>query len=196
MPETTHCFQTGDWIYVKKLRGQPIEPWWTGPFLVLLATPTGLKVDGTLACVYASHVKPADGPLSRPPTGWYRRYTICSSSRSLNLDHGCLVVPLDSGSFPHPMCPSIKLVTTPTVSLLLGLGMVRAATRTSTLVLWGEDYDSLRAAIDLDVDRTETSLSHFQESLTLLSEVVLQNRRAMYYLSWVVLLLYRPYQGC
>lgn len=36
-----------------------------------------------------------------------------------------------------------------------------------------EDYDSLRTAIDLDVERTETYLSHFQESLTLLSEVVL-----------------------
>ena len=43
--------------------------------------------------------------------------------------------------------------------------MVGTATRTSTLVLQGEDYDSLRAAIDLDVERIETSISHFQESL-------------------------------
>ena len=73
------------------------------------------------------------------------------------------------------MCPSAKLVTTPTVYLLLGLEMGRAATTTSTLVLQGEDYDSLRAAIDLDVERIETSISHFQESLILLSKVVLQN---------------------
>ena len=87
------------------------------------------------------------------------------------------MVSLDSGSLPHPMCPSLKPVTTLTVSLLLGLEMDRAATRTYTLVLQGDD--SLRAAIDLDIEKIETSISHFQESLTSLSKVVLQNRRSM-----------------
>ena len=111
------------------------------------------------------------------PAGWYRRWTICSSSRSLNLDHDHLVVPLDSGSFPHSMCPFAKPVTTLTVSLLLGLRVARAATRTSTLILQGKNYDGLEVAIDVDRERIETSISHLQESLTSLSEVVLQNRR-------------------
>ena len=77
------------------------------------------------------------------------------------------------------MCPSTKPVTALTVSLLLGLGVAGVAIRISTLVLQGENYDSLRAAIDLDVVRIETSISHLQESLTSLSEVILQNRKAM-----------------
>ena len=100
-------------------------------------------------------------------------------SKSLDLDHDCLIVPLDSGSFTYPMCPSTKSVTALTVSLLLGLGVSRSATRTSTLILQGKNYDSLRAAIDLDIERIETSISHLQESLTSLSEVVLQNKRGL-----------------
>ena len=81
------------------------------------------------------------------------------------------------------MCPSAKPVIALTVSLQLSLEMAREASRTSALVLQGENYDSLRAAIDLDVEKIETSISHLQESLTSLSEVALQDRRAMYCLS-------------
>ena len=58
------------------------------------------------------------------------------------------------------MCTSAKPVTTLTVSLLLGLRVARAATRTSALVLQGKNYDSLRAAIALDIERIETFISH------------------------------------
>ena len=88
---------------------------------------------------------------------------------------------MDSGSSPI-LCACLPVIA-PIVSFLLGLAMAWAATRTSALVLQGENYDSLRTAIDLDVVRIETSTSHLQESLTSLSEVVLQNRRAMYCLS-------------
>ena len=59
-------------------------------------------------------------------------------------------------------CPSAL-----SVSLLLGLGVARAATRTSALVLQGKNYDSLRATKTLDIQKIETPISHLQESLTL-----------------------------
>ena len=77
-----------------------------------------------------------------------------------------------------PILCALPLVKALTVSLLLGLRVAGEATGTSALVLRGKNYDNLRAAIDLAVEKIETSISHLQEWLTLLSEVVLQNRRA------------------
>ena len=54
-----------------------------------------------------------------------------------------------------------------------------AATCASALVLQGNNDKLLRMAIDTDIERIETSISHLQESLTSLSELVLPNRRGL-----------------
>lgn len=54
-----------------------------------------------------------------------------------------------------------------------------AATGASTLNLQGKNCELLSMAIDTDIERIENSISHLQESLTSLSEVVLQNRRGL-----------------
>lgn len=127
------------------------------------------------AWIHASHVKPTDIPLPEDPhwTGQYRRQTILLSSRSLDLDD-CLVVPLDSSPILCA-CPP-NMLGHSQVSLLLGLGWLGHPPR-SLLWSYKGNIMTVRAAIYLDIERIETSISHLQESLPSLSEVVLQNRR-------------------
>jgi hypothetical protein len=68
------------------------------------------------------------------------------------------------------MCPSIKPVTGLTVSLLLGLGVSRADTETSALVLQGKNYDSLSAAIDLDRENR-----NFQQSPSRILDFIIRS---------------------
>ncbi|XP_062951486.1 uncharacterized protein LOC134376867 [Cynocephalus volans] len=63
-----HPFQVGDQVLVRRHRTGSLEPRWKGPYLVLLTTPTAVKVDGIAARVHASHLKPA--PPSVPDESW------------------------------------------------------------------------------------------------------------------------------
>ena len=61
-----------------------------------------------------------------------------------------------------------------TLSMVLGMGQIGARTGTAFLITQKQHYSSLRAAIDLDIERTENSISHLQVSLISLAEVVMK----------------------
>lgn len=55
-------------MFVRRHHVRNLEPRWKGPYVVLLTTPTALKVDGIAAWVHASHVKPVSAPDNGKPT--------------------------------------------------------------------------------------------------------------------------------
>ena len=72
--QTSHPFQVGDSVYVRQHRSQGLEPRWKGPYIVLLTTPTAIKVDGIATWIHASHAKAApETPGPTPPGTWRLR---------------------------------------------------------------------------------------------------------------------------
>ena len=57
---TPHHYRPGDWVYVKRHHRETLEPRWNGPYIVVLTTPTALKVDDIATWVHHTHVRPAD----------------------------------------------------------------------------------------------------------------------------------------
>ena len=55
----SHNIGPGDWVWVKRHHARALEPRWKGPYVVLLTTPTALKVDGIGPWVHCNHVRPA-----------------------------------------------------------------------------------------------------------------------------------------
>ena len=53
----SHDMGPGDWVWVKRHHSKTLEPRWKGPYVVLLTTPTALKVDGIGPWVHCNHVR-------------------------------------------------------------------------------------------------------------------------------------------
>ena len=56
---TVHPHKPGDQVWIKDWKKEPLTPTWKGPYLVVLTTPTALKVAGLTAWVHHSRVKAA-----------------------------------------------------------------------------------------------------------------------------------------
>ena len=60
LPPEPHLYWPGDWVFMHRHCQETLEPRWKGPFLVVLMTPTALKVDGISTWVHYTHERPAD----------------------------------------------------------------------------------------------------------------------------------------
>jgi hypothetical protein len=59
VPAPEHGIVPGDMVWVKRHQSKTLQPRWKGPYVVLLTTPTALKVDGIAPWVHHSHVRRA-----------------------------------------------------------------------------------------------------------------------------------------
>ena len=84
-----HLYQPGDEAWGKYEEKNPLQPVWTGPHMVALATPTAVKVIGVIPWIHHTRVKKA--VTSCDEDTWKAVWTPKTSSRSSSKDNS-----------PHP----------------------------------------------------------------------------------------------
>uniref|UniRef100_A0A8C7E6B7 Envelope protein n=1 Tax=Naja naja TaxID=35670 RepID=A0A8C7E6B7_NAJNA len=130
-----------------------------------------------------------------PRNGWWAcstGLTACAHGHVINTTGFCILVQVMPRIYLHTeediyntysgselIRHKREPISTLTVALLVGLGLTGAGTGIASFAHQYSQYHNLRVAIDEDLERIETSISHLQKSLTSLSEVVLQNRRGL-----------------
>jgi hypothetical protein len=65
-----HGIIPGDWIWVKRHRACTLKERWKGPYMVILVTPTALKVDSVGPWVHHSHVHQASQQEQEEAREW------------------------------------------------------------------------------------------------------------------------------
>lgn len=149
-------------------------------------------------CNQTLQTLPAGDYYLKPPTeGWWVYNTgisPCLSGLAFNnSDEFCIMVQIvprvlyyqaaafeeEFDSHPNPLRVKRELVSL-TLATLLGLGVAAGVGTGATALIQAPRYtEELRAAIDEDLKNIANSISKLEESLTSLSEVVLQNRRGL-----------------
>lgn len=54
---TPHDFEPGDWVLVKQHRRDTLKLLWKGPYMVILTTPTAIKVGGISTWIHHTHAQ-------------------------------------------------------------------------------------------------------------------------------------------
>lgn len=145
--------------------------------------------------VYTGSVMNQSGYLIPPSDGWWAcgtGLTPCVSLAVLkNSRDYCVLVQLVPRLIYHPDESFVdawqdtykrakREPVSMTLAVLLGLGVATGiGTGVTALAQQPGYYNQLREAIDVDIQALEDSVSKLQESLTSLSEVVMQNRRGL-----------------
>jgi hypothetical protein len=68
-----HGIIPGGWVWVKRHRACTLEERWKGPYIVILVTPTALKVDGIGPWVHHSHARQASQQEQEEEREWITR---------------------------------------------------------------------------------------------------------------------------
>ena len=80
-----HPYEPGDEIWVKDWKKEPLLPVWTGPHMVILATPTTVRVIGVIPWIHHTRVKKA--ATSCDEDIWKAVRTLKTSSKSGSKDN-------------------------------------------------------------------------------------------------------------